>query len=88
MKNIIIVGCGTSSTLSAIREKFPDVEVITPEEAKERGIDLDKGKAISIDQKVFELKVPELKTPYFEDIRYSGKRDAQTWKRRGKNTKV
>lgn len=86
MKNIIITGSGDLSSLPAIRDKFSDAEVITKEEAKERGIDLDR--AIPVDHKILKSEIPELKTPCFEDIRYSEKRYAQTWKRRGKNTKV
>lgn len=86
MKHIIIVGHGDMSTLENIRTKYPDMEVITLKEAEERGIDLDR--AVPIDHRIPQFKVPELKTPYFEDIRYSGKKDTKPWKRRGKNNKV
>lgn len=36
MARILIVDHGDASALAAVRERYPDAEVITPEEAKER----------------------------------------------------
>lgn len=80
MKHIVIVGSGSASVLAAIRKEYPDVEVITPEEAKKRGIEAADRQRID--------DIPILNIPIPEDIPIPRKADAQPWKRRGKNTKV
>lgn len=80
MKHIAIVGSGSASVLAAIRKEYPDVEVITPEEAKERGIET------AYCQIIDDIPIPNI--PILEDVLVSRKADAQPWKRRGKNTKV
>lgn len=83
MKHIAIVGSGSAPVLAAIRKEYPDVEVITPEEAKKRGIETTDRQRID--------DIPILNhsdIPILEDIPISRKADAQPWKRRGKNAKV
>lgn len=80
MKHIVIVGGGSASVLAAIRKEYTNVEVITPEEAKKRGIG-------TIDcQRIDDIPIPNI--PILEDVPIPRKADAQPWKRRGKNTKV
>ena len=80
MKHIAIIGSGSASVLSAIRKEYPDVKVITPEEAKKRGIET------TGHQRTDDIPIPNISI--LEDISIPRKADAQPWKRRGKNTKV
>lgn len=82
MARILIVDHGDASALAAVRERYPDAEVITPEEAKERNIVVDK--PIMYDYPIHNHKdIPILKETYTPP-----KANCQPWKRRGKNTKV
>lgn len=82
MKNVVIVSSGDLSKLAVIRDRFPEAEVITPEEARER-YDIEYRPRIS-DIPIH--KKPDI--PVLERIPVSRNMDAQSWKRRGKNTKV
>lgn len=82
MKRILVVDYGDASALAAIQERYPDAEVITPEEAKERNIVVDK--PMTYDYPIYNREdIPILQEDY--DPR---KLISQPWKRRGKNIKV
>lgn len=84
MKKILIVSSEhKSSELDIIREKFPDVEIITKDEAKERNMELPDRPRVDGARIINDINKPIL-----EDISFSRKEYAQPWKRRGKNTKV
>lgn len=84
MKKILIVSSEhKSSELDTIREKFPDVEIITKDEAKKRNIDQpDRPRVDSA------CIINHTDIPILEDISFSRKKSDQPWKRRGKNIKV
>ena len=77
MTRILIVDHGDTRISRAIRGRYPDAEVITPEEAKERNIVIDSPRMTVIG--IFQ---------YFKRSILLVKLPSQPWKRRGKNTKV
>lgn len=79
---ILIVDKGDASALAAVRERYPDAEVITAEEAKERNIVIDRPRMNDIPI------INHRDIPILQDVFIPHKADSQTWKRRGKNTKV
>lgn len=81
MARILIVDHGDASTLAAVRERYTDAEVITPEEAKERNIVIDSTRMNDIPI-INHRDIPILKETYTPR-----KANYQPWKRRGKNTK-
>lgn len=82
MARILIVDHGDASVLAAVRERYPDAEVITPEEAEERNIVIDRPRMNDIPI-INHRDIPILKETYTPP-----KANYQPWKRRGKNTKV
>lgn len=81
MKRILVVDHGDASALAAIRERYPDAEVITPEEAKERNIVVDK--PMTYDYPIYNRE----DIPILETVFMPRKESNQPWKRRGKNIK-
>lgn len=81
MTRILIVD-GDASVLAAIRERYPDTEVITPQEAKERNMVIDHPQMNDIPI-INHRDIPILQEGYTPR-----KINSQPWKRRGKNTKV
>lgn len=82
MTSILVVGHGDASALAAVRERYPDTEIITPEEAEERGI---------IEKRFIMNDIPIINhrdIPILQEVYIPRKVDSQSWKRRGKNTKV
>lgn len=82
MTRILVVGHGDASALAAVRERYPDTEIITPEEAKERNIVIDRPRMNDIPI-INHRDIPILKETYTPH-----KANYQPWKRRGKNTKI
>lgn len=82
MARILIVDHGDASTLAAVRERYPDAEIITPEEAKERNIVIDR--YIMNDIPIINHR----DLPILEETYTPCKANYQPWKRRGKNTKI
>lgn len=82
MKNIIVIGHGDASALAAVRERYPEAEVITYEEAERRNI-VTEGFVIKDIPIIDHRDIPIL-----QDINIQRKDNSQTWKRRGNNTKV
>lgn len=82
MTRILIVDHGDTRISEAIRGRYPDAEVVTPEEAKERNIVIDSPRMNDI-QIVNHRDIPIL-----QEIYTPRKINHQPWKRRGKNTKV
>lgn len=81
MKRILVVDYGDASALAAIRERYPDAEVITPEEAKERNMVVDK--PMTYDYPIYNRE----DIPILETVFMPRKESNQPWKRRGKNIK-
>ncbi len=82
MKRILVVDHGDTRTLATIRETYPNLEVITLEEANERNIVIDN--PIMNDIPIINHR----DIPIFKEVYTPCKINYQPWKRRGKNTKV
>lgn len=82
MKRILVVDHGDTRTLATIREIYPNLEVITLEEANERNIVIDN--PIMNDIPIINHR----DIPTFQEVYTPCKINYQPWKRRGKNTKV
>lgn len=82
MKRILVVDHGDTRTLATIREIYPNLEVITLEEANERNIVIDN--PVMNDIPIINHR----DIPIFQEVYTPCKINYQPWKRRGKNTKV